>query len=176
MAYDAVKAAIRDIPDYPKPGIVFKDITTLLKDKTAFRIAQLALVEQFKGKNIDVVAAVEARGFIFGGGLAHTLGCGFVPMRKPNKLPAASISASYALEYGQDSLHVHTDAISKGQRVVLIDDLLATGGTLAAAAELVQKSGGVVAGIGVIIELAFLEGRHKLRDFDVYSVVSYDSE
>ncbi|HWO56149.1 MAG TPA: adenine phosphoribosyltransferase [bacterium] len=176
MTFDFLKASIRDIPDYPKPGIVFKDITTLLKDKRAFAMAQQALVDRFRGQPPDLVAAIEARGFIFGGALALALGCGFVPMRKPGKLPWATLSESYALEYGTDSLHMHNDAVLTGQRVVLIDDLLATGGTLAAAAKLVEQAGGIVSGIGVVIELAFLDGRHRLRDYDVYSVISYDSE
>ncbi len=176
MTFDFLKASIRDIPDYPKPGIVFKDITTLLKDKRAFAAAQQALLDRYRAKPPDLVAAIEARGFIFGGALAHALGCGFVPMRKPGKLPWATLSESYALEYGTDSLHMHNDAVLTGQRVVLIDDLLATGGTLAAAAKLVEQAGGIVSGIGVVVELAFLDGRHRLRDYDVYSVISYDSE
>lgn len=176
MSYESLKNSIRDIPDYPKPGIVFKDITTLLKDKKAFALAQQALLERYKNVSPDLIAAVEARGFIFGGALAHTLGCGFIPMRKPGKLPWTTISESYALEYGTDSLHMHDDAVLKGQKVVLIDDLLATGGTLAAAAKLVEQAGGIVAGVGVVIELAFLDGRHRLKDYDVYSVISYSSE
>lgn len=176
MSYESLKNSIRDIPDYPKPGIVFKDITTLLKDKKAFALAQQALLERYRPMSPDLIAAVEARGFIFGGALAHTLGCGFIPMRKPGKLPWQTISESYALEYGTDSLHMHNDAVLKGQRVVLIDDLLATGGTLGAAAKLIEQAGGVVSGIGVIIELAFLDGRHRLKDYDVYSVISYSSE
>lgn len=176
MTFDFLKASIRDIPDYPKPGIVFKDITTLLKDKRAFAAAQQALLDRYRVKPPDLVAAIEARGFIFGGALAHALGCGFVPMRKPGKLPWATLSESYALEYGTDSLHMHNDAVLNGQRVVLIDDLLATGGTLAAAAKLVEQAGGIVSGVGVVVELAFLDGRHRLRDYDVYSVISYDSE
>ena len=176
MDYEYIKASIRDIPNYPKPGIVFKDITTLLKDKTAFRMAQEALLDHFRGRSIDLVAAIEARGFIFGGAVAQALGTGFIPLRKPGKLPAASLSESYALEYGEDQIHMHADAVLRGQRVLLIDDLLATGGTLAAAVKLVEKAHGEVAGIGVVIELAFLEGRHRLRDYDVYAVVAYDSE
>lgn len=176
MSYESLKNSIRDIPDYPKPGIVFKDITTLLKDRKSFALAQQALLERYKSVSPDLIAAVEARGFIFGGALAHTLGCGFIPMRKPGKLPWTTISESYALEYGTDSLHMHDDAVLKGQKVVLIDDLLATGGTLAAAAKLVEQAGGIVAGVGVVIELAFLDGRHRLKDYDVYSVISYSSE
>ncbi|MEW5702794.1 MAG: adenine phosphoribosyltransferase [Candidatus Zixiibacteriota bacterium] len=176
MNYDLIKKAIRDIPDYPKPGIVFKDITTLLKDKDAFQMAQQALLDRYRSRPIDLVAAIEARGFIFGGAIALALGCGFIPLRKPGKLPADSLSESYALEYGEDQLHMHADAVLKGQRVLLIDDLLATGGTLAAATRLVEKAQGTVAGIGVVVELSFLDGRHRLRDYDVFAVVSYDSE
>jgi adenine phosphoribosyltransferase len=176
MTYEILKASIRDIPDYPKPGIVFKDITTLLKDRSAFRLAHQALVERYCTQPPDLIAAVEARGFIFGGALANTLGCGFVPLRKPGKLPAPSLSESYTLEYGEDRIHMHSDAVLAGQRVVLIDDLLATGGTLGAAARLIEQVGGIVSGIGVIVELAFLDGRHRLRDYDVFSVISYDSE
>ena len=176
MSYEILKASIRDIPDYPKPGIIFKDITTLLKDKKAFALAQHALLERYKNTSPDLIAAVEARGFIFGGALANALGCGFIPMRKPGKLPWATISESYALEYGTDSLHMHNDAVLKGQKVVLVDDLLATGGTLAAATKLIEQAGGIVAGIGVVIELAFLDGRHRLKDYDVYSIISYGSE
>lgn len=176
MSLDALKASIRDIPDYPKPGIIFKDITTLLKDRRAFRTAQMALLDHFKIQPPDLVAAIEARGFIFGGALAHSLGCGFIPMRKPGKLPWSTLSESYALEYGTDSLQMHQDAVLKGQRVALVDDLLATGGTLSAAAKLVEQAGGIVSGIGVVVELGYLDGRHRLRDYDVYSVVSYDSD
>lgn len=176
MSYEILKDSIRDIPDYPKPGIIFKDITTLLKDKKAFALTQKAFVERYRGTGPDLIAAVEARGFIFGGALANALGCGFIPMRKPGKLPWATISESYALEYGTDSLHMHNDAVLKGQKVVLVDDLLATGGTLGAATKLIEQAGGVVAGIGVVIELAFLDGRHRLKDYDVYSIISYGSE
>jgi adenine phosphoribosyltransferase len=176
VSLDALKASIRDIPDYPKPGIIFKDITTLLKDRRAFRTAQMALLDHFKIQPPDLVAAIEARGFIFGGALAHSLGCGFIPMRKPGKLPWSTLSESYALEYGTDSLQMHQDAVLKGQRVALVDDLLATGGTLSAAAKLVEQAGGIVSGIGVVVELGYLDGRHRLRDYDVYSVVSYDSD
>ena len=176
MPFDVLKASIRDIPDYPKPGIIFKDITTLLKDKKAFHTAQRGLYDHYKDSPPNLVAAVEARGFIFGGALAHSLGCGFIPIRKPGKLPSQTLSQSYALEYGEDQIHMHSDAILKGEKVVLVDDLLATGGTLAAAAKLVEQSGGVVTGIGVVIELAFLDGRHRLRDYDVYSLVTYNAE
>ena len=173
---DALKAAIRDVPDYPKPGIIFKDITTLLKDPEAFRRATEALADHYRSQDFDLVLGIEARGFIFGGALALALGRGFVPVRKPGKLPAAVLSESYALEYGEDTVNMHVDAVAPGQRVILFDDLLATGGTLAATAALVEKAGGVVAGIGVVIELAFLKGREALAGYEVYSIVTYDGE
>lgn len=173
---EALKAAIRDVPDYPKPGIIFKDITTLLKDPEAFRLASEALADHYRPQVFDLVLGIEARGFIFGGALALALGRGFVPVRKPGKLPAAVISESYALEYGEDTVNMHVDAVSPGQRVLLCDDLLATGGTLAATAALVEKAGGVVAGIGVVIELTFLKGREALAGYDLFSIVTYDGE
>ncbi len=173
---DALKAVIRDVPDYPKPGILFKDITTLLKDPAAFRLAADALAEHYRHQVFDLVLGIDARGFIFGGALALALGKGFVPVRKPGKLPAAVLSESYALEYGEDTVNMHVDAVSPGQRVILIDDLLATGGTLAATVALVEKAGGVIAGIGVVIELAFLKGRESLAGYDVFSIVRYDGE
>ncbi|HUU45821.1 MAG TPA: adenine phosphoribosyltransferase [Acidobacteriota bacterium] len=173
---DSLKAAIRNIPDYPKPGIVFRDITTLLKDPVAFMTAHRALIERFRAVDFDLVLGIEARGFVFGGALALSLGKGFIPLRKSGKLPAAVLSETYELEYGDDTINMHTDAVATGQRVILIDDLLATGGTLAAAASLVEKAGGTVAGIGVVIELAFLAGRKKLAGYDLYSAVTYDVE
>jgi len=176
MKHDSLKSKIRNIPDYPKPGIVFRDITTLLRDRGAFREVHDILIERYRDRPIDVIAAVEARGFIFGGALANALKIGFVPIRKPGKLPAATISESYQLEYGEDTMEMHVDAISPGQKVLLIDDLLATGGTLAAAAKLVKKAKGEVFGIGCVIELAFLHGRDLLEGYDVYSILRYDSE
>ncbi|HEX9750920.1 MAG TPA: adenine phosphoribosyltransferase [candidate division Zixibacteria bacterium] len=170
-----IKSAIRDIPDYPKPGIVFKDITTLLKNPKAFAAAQSALAEHYQPRRPDLIAAIEARGFIFGGALAHELGCGFIALRKSGKLPATVMSETYALEYGEDTINMHIDSIEPGQRVVLIDDLLATGGTMRAAAKLVERAGGVVAGIGVVIELAFLPGREALDGYDVFAVVAYET-
>ncbi len=176
MTFDSLKKKIRNIPDHPKPGIVFRDITTLLRDKGAFREVQSILFEHYSSHPIDLVAAIEARGFIFGGALANALNVGFVPMRKPGKLPAATMSETYSLEYGQDQIQMHVDAVAPGQKVLLIDDLLATGGTLSAAARLVEKAGGEVFGIGCVIELAFLHGRERLKNYDVFSVVTYESE
>jgi adenine phosphoribosyltransferase len=164
---------IRDIPDFPKKGILFRDITPLLQDPVAFRHVIDTLADMYRDKGIDVVVAAEARGFILGAPLAYNLGAGFVPVRKPAKLPAECISAEYALEYGVDSLHMHKDAVSSGQRVLIIDDLLATGGTVAAKVELVQKLGGEVAGIAFLVELTFLNGREKLKGYEVTSLIKY---
>jgi len=176
MTYDSLKQKIRNIPDHPKPGIVFRDITTLLRDRGAFREVHDILIDRYRDRPIDLVAAIEARGFIFGGALATALKIGFVPIRKPGKLPAATIQESYSLEYGEDRIEMHKDAVAPGQQVLLVDDLLATGGTLAAAARLVQKAKGEVFGIACVIELAFLNGRDRLRDYDVFSILRYDSE
>lgn len=164
---------IRDVPDFPKKGIIFKDITTLLKDAAAFKHAIDVLTEKYSNKGIDVIVAMESRGFIFGTPLAYNLGVGFVPVRKPGKLPAECISAEYELEYGVDSLHVHSDAISPGQKVLIVDDLLATGGTVSATVELVEKLGGKVEGVAFLIELSFLNGRDKLKGYDVTSLITY---
>ena len=166
-------ACIRDIPDFPKPGIVFKDITTLLGNPAALEAAVQRLAEPYRGKEIDFVAAVESRGFIFGSCLARELEAGFVPIRKPGKLPAETISVSYDLEYGTDSVEVHKDAIEPGQKVLLVDDLLATGGTMEAACRLIGDLGGTIVGIAFLIELTFLEGRAKLEGHPVYSVLEY---
>ncbi|MDP6777384.1 MAG: adenine phosphoribosyltransferase, partial [Candidatus Latescibacteria bacterium] len=164
-------ACIRDIPDFPKPGILFKDITTLLGDPAALESAVQQLAEPYRGKEIDFVAAVESRGFIFGSCIARELEAGFIPIRKPGKLPAETISASYDLEYGTDSVEVHKDAIEAGQKVLLVDDLLATGGTMEAACRLVGELGGTIVGVAFLIELTFLEGRKKLEGYPVFSVV-----
>jgi len=164
---------IRDIPDWPKPGVLFKDITTLLKEPEAFREAVDRLAEPFKDKDIDLVVSIEARGFIFGGALAYKLGAGFVPARKPGKLPAETIKEEYALEYGTDALEVHKDAIKPGQKVLLFDDVLATGGTLSAAARLIERLGGEIVGIALLIDLTFLKGREKLKKYEVYSLIEY---
>jgi adenine phosphoribosyltransferase len=171
---DNLKALIREIPDYPKPGILFYDLTTLLKDKEGFRTLIGKLCEHYSGKKIDLVAGIEARGFIFAPALAYALGAGFVPVRKPKKLPSKTASVSYALEYGTDSLEVHVDAVSPGQIVLLSDDLLATGGTAAAAVKLIQQLGGKVAGAAFAVELTFLKGRSKLSGIDVFSLLQYD--
>jgi len=164
---------IRDVPDFPKKGIVFKDITPLLQDAAAFKHAIDLLTEKYRDKEIDVVVAAEARGFILGAPLAYNLGVGFVPVRKPVKLPAECLTAEYALEYGVDSLQMHRDAIAPGQKVLIIDDLLATGGTVGANVELVEKLGGEVAGIAFLIELTFLNGRGKLKNYEVTSLIQY---
>lgn len=167
---------IRSIPDFPKEGIIFKDITTLLKDKDALRMAVNELYELAKDKNIDKVVGIESRGFIFGAMLAEKLNAGFVPVRKPGKLPAETITENYALEYGMDSIEIHKDAIKPGERVLLHDDLLATGGTMEAACRLIESLGGEIVQISFLIELAFLKGREHLKEYDVRSLVSFDAE
>jgi adenine phosphoribosyltransferase len=164
---------IRDVPDFPKKGILFKDITTLLKDKDAFRKSVDMLSDLYRGRRIDKVLAVESRGFIFGAALAYNLSAGFVPVRKPGKLPAAVERITYDLEYGTDTLEIHKDAISPGDLVLVVDDLLATGGTAAAAAKLIEKLQGSVVAIAFLIELAFLHGRDKLRDYEVRSLLTF---
>jgi adenine phosphoribosyltransferase len=171
---DDLSRYIRDIPDFPKPGILFKDITTLLKDHTAFTMALDRLQETVVGRDIDIIAGIESRGFIFGAALADRIGVGFVPIRKPGKLPAKTLSESYALEYGENTIEIHTDAVQADQRVLMVDDLLATGGTMAAACRLVERLGGRVAAILFLIELAFLSGREKLRDYEVISLIRYE--
>jgi adenine phosphoribosyltransferase len=171
---DDLKKLIREVPDYPKPGILFYDLTTLLKDKQGFHTLIDRLCAHYEGHQIDLVAGIEARGFIFAPALAYRLGAGFVPIRKPKKLPAKTAKISYALEYGTDSLEMHEDAISRGQRVLLCDDLLATGGTAAAAIQLIRSLGGVVEGAAFAVELSFLKGRAKLQGLDVFSLIQYD--
>ncbi|MBU0558964.1 MAG: adenine phosphoribosyltransferase [Bacteroidetes bacterium] len=171
-----IKNLIRDVPNFPIEGIVFKDITTLLKDKEGFNEALAQLHNFSKNKGITKVIGIESRGFIFGGALAEKLGAGFVPIRKPGKLPAPSVSESYILEYGTDIIEIHEDAIEKDDIVLLHDDLLATGGTMEAACKLVEKLGAQVAQISFLIELSFLNGREKLKKYDVHSLVKYDSE
>jgi len=168
-----LKKLIREVPDFPKPGILFYDITTLLKDRAGLKTVIDALAEHYRGAGIDVVLGIEARGFIFAPALAYALGTGFVPVRKPRKLPAPVVSVEYQLEYGFDSLEIHQDAISSGQNVLIVDDVLATGGTAAAVAKLVQKLGGRVAGLGFVLELLFLNGRSKLEGQDVFSLLAY---
>ena len=168
-----LKNAIRDIPDFPKQGIIFKDITPLLQDSTLFRRAVDRLCEEFRNKDIDVIASIESRGFIFGSAVAYKLGVGFAPVRKKGKLPYKTYSATYALEYGTDALEIHQDAIKKGDKVLIIDDLIATGGTLGAVIDLVKKMGGEVAGIGFLIELTFLNGREKNKDHEIFSLIKF---
>ena len=167
---------VRDIPDFPKPGIVFKDVMPLLADARAFHAAVDALAEWAEPRRPEVILGAEARGFILGAALAYRLGCGFVAARKPGKLPYQTISASYALEYGVDSLEMHVDAIHEGTRVLVHDDLLATGGTAKAKCELVEQLGGEVVGVAFLVELAFLNGRERLAGDDVHSLIRYDSE
>jgi len=168
-----LKKHIRNIPDFPKPGILFKDITTLLKNKGAFKQAVDALAAKYKNKKIDLVVAVEARGFILGGAIAHRLGAGFVPVRKKGKLPYKTNSATYELEYGRDTLEIHHDAILSGERVLIVDDLLATGGTVKAVTDLVQQLQGKIVGIAFLIELKDLKGIAKLKEYPVYSLIKY---
>ncbi|MCP4154917.1 MAG: adenine phosphoribosyltransferase [bacterium] len=164
---------IRDVPDFPKKGIIFKDITTLLKDKEAFKYAADLIVKNYEGKNIDKVIGIESRGFIYGGIVAYRLGCGFVPARKPNKLPAETIKEDYSLEYGTNTLELHLDAIKEGEKVVIIDDLLATGGTAAAVAKLVERLKGEIVALDFLVELEFLKGRDKLDGYTVNSYLKY---
>lgn len=169
-----LKSLVRTVPDFPKPGILFYDITTLLKDKKGFAQLIDALAAHYIGEEVDLVLGIEARGFIFGPALAYRLNAGFVPVRKPRKLPAETARVTYDLEYGTDSLEIHVDAIEPGQRVVLVDDLLATGGTMEATIKLVQKLGGHIAGLAFAIELDFLGGRDKFTEYDVFSLLHYD--
>jgi adenine phosphoribosyltransferase len=170
---DELKKAIRDIPDFPKEGIIFKDITTLLIDPEKFKLAVDSLYEHYKEKKIDKVLGVEARGFIFAPMIAYRLNAGFIPVRKPGKLPSETESVTYDLEYGTDTLEIHKDAIQQGDNVLIIDDLLATGGTAEAVAKLVRKLGGKVTGIGFLIELEFLNGKEKLEGEDVFTLIKY---
>lgn len=168
-----LKSRIRDIPDFPKEGIIFKDITTLLKDKDAFKKSVDLLAQKFRKAKIDLVVGVEARGFIFGAALAYKLKVGFVPVRKKGKLPAKTKSVTYELEYGKDVLEMHEDAITPQTRVLIVDDLLATGGTIKAVCDLVKGEEGIIAGIAFLVELRFLKGKDKLKDLPVYSVIKY---
>ncbi len=169
-----LKKLIREVPDFPKAGILFYDITTLLKDKTGLRGIIDGLKEHCAGLDVDVVLGIEARGFIFAPALAYALGAGFVPVRKPKKLPADRHSVTYDLEYGSDTLEIHRDAVPEGCRVLIVDDLLATGGTAQATARLVEDLGGKVAGMAFVVELTFLGGRDRLNGFDVFSLLQYD--
>jgi adenine phosphoribosyltransferase len=171
---DDLKKLIREVPDYPKPGILFYDLTTLLKDKSGFHTMIDRLCEHYAGRTIDIVAGIEARGFIFAPALAYRLGAGFVPVRKPKKLPAKTSTITYALEYGTDTLELHEDAIQPGQTVIICDDLLATGGTAAATAKLIERLGGKVEGAAFAVELTFLNGRSRLAGIDIFSLIQYD--
>jgi adenine phosphoribosyltransferase len=166
-------STIRSVPDFPIEGILFYDITTLLKNPDALKSSVDQLVEQYVDEHIDVVVGMESRGFIFGMPVAYNLGVGFVPIRKPGKLPAKTMSESYELEYGTNTLEIHVDSISKGQRVLVVDDLLATGGTAVATCNLIEKLGGEVAGLAFVIELSFLNGRDKLQKYDIFSLLKY---
>ena len=170
---EPLKKLIREVPDFPKKGILFYDITTLLKDKLGFATLIDALSEHYLDKDVDLVLGMEARGFIFGPALAYRLNAGFVPVRKPGKLPAATAKVEYDLEYGSNTLEIHKDAIQKGQRVIIVDDLLATGGTAAATVELAKSLGADIAGLGFVVELDFLKGREKLPGSEVFSLLHY---
>jgi len=170
---ESLKAAIREIPDWPKPGILFYDITTLLKQGSCFAQAIDAITEPFKDKNIDIVLGMEARGFIFAPTVAYALGAGFVPVRKPGKLPAEKLQVNYELEYGTDSLEVHKDAILPGQRALIVDDLIATGGTAKAVAEMTKAMGATVEGLAFMVELTFLNGREKISGYNIHSLLKY---
>ncbi len=174
MDCNSLKKLIREVPDFPKPGILFYDITTLLKDKLGFAMLIDALTEEYLNKDIDLVLGIEARGFIFGPALAYRLNAGFVPVRKPKKLPAETVKWTYDLEYGSDTLEIHKDAIQRGQRILIVDDLLATGGTAKATAELAGSLGGDICGLAFVVELDFLKGRDKLGKYDVFSLLHYD--
>jgi adenine phosphoribosyltransferase len=169
-----LKTLIREVPDFPKPGILFYDITTMLKDKRGFHAVIDGLKGHYRDAEVDVVLGIEARGFIFAPALAYALGAGFVPVRKPKKLPSICVSVTYDLEYGTDRLEMHKDAVGEGTRVLIVDDLLATGGTAAAAARMVREVGGTVAGLGFVVELTFLSGRRKLEGYEVFSLLQYD--
>jgi adenine phosphoribosyltransferase len=168
-----LKNYIRNIPDFPKPGILFRDITTLLRDKRAFKAAVDTLANKYKNRKIDAVVAVEARGFILGGVIARKLGAGFVPVRKKGKLPWKTNYVTYALEYGTDTLEIHHDAIQPGARVLIVDDLLATGGTVKAVTDLIKQLKAKIIGIGFLIELTDLKGIDKLKDYSVFSLIKY---
>ena len=171
---EPLKKLIREVPDFPKKGILFYDITTLLKDRQGYAMLIDALSEYYLPKKIDLVLGMEARGFIFGPAVAYRLNAGFVPVRKPGKLPAETSKVSYDLEYGSNTLEIHKDAIQEGQRVVIVDDLLATGGTAEATAKLATALGAEIAGLGFVVELDFLNGKDKLKPYDVFSLLHYD--
>lgn len=176
LAQEELKAYIRNVPDFPKKGILFRDITTLLQNPDAFRCALGILTDRYRPMGIHKIVGIESRGFIFGAALADRLGVGFVPVRKPKKLPSSTIREEYQLEYGVDALEMHTDAVRPGEKVLIIDDLIATGGTAAAACKLVERLQGTIAGLGFLIELSFLNPREKLKGYEVFSLMKYDSE
>ena len=171
---EPLKKLIREVPDFPKKGILFYDITTLLKDKLGFATLIDALAEYYLPKEVDLILGMEARGFIFGPALAYRLNAGFIPVRKPGKLPAATVRVEYDLEYGSNALEIHKDAIQPGQRVIIVDDLLATGGTAEATTRLASSLGAEIAGLGFVVELDFLKGRDKLEGYDVFSLLHYE--
>jgi adenine phosphoribosyltransferase len=173
---EELKQKIRNVPDFPKPGIGFKDITTLIKDGEAFKKSIDAFAQNYNPADIDLIVGIEARGFLFAAALAYKWGKGVIPIRKPGKLPAETVREEYSLEYGTDAIEIHKDAIVKNQRILIIDDLLATGGTVAAACRLVEKLGGKVAGIAFLIELSFLKGIEKLKNYPVISLIKFDEE
>ena len=170
---DHLKTKIRHVPDFPKPGILFYDITTLLNDRQGFKDMIGALAAPYRDRDIQQVVGIESRGFILGGAVADAIGAGFVPVRKPRKLPAKVVSESYALEYGTDTLQIHEDAVEAGQRVVIVDDVIATGGTAKATASLVRKLGGTVHALAFLVELEFLNGREKLAGENIHTVIRY---
>jgi adenine phosphoribosyltransferase len=176
ISEDEIKSIIRSVPDFPKKGIMFRDITPLLRDAAIFRRIIQELADRFKGVRIDGILGIEARGFIIASALAHMLQIPFIPARKLGKLPWKTVKETYTLEYGQDGLEIHADAIRKGENILIIDDLLATGGTAAAAARLVEKVGGSIAGIGFIVELSYLKGQDKIKEYRTISLSRYDSE
>jgi adenine phosphoribosyltransferase len=176
MNLEDLKGRIRNIPDFPIKGVIFRDISTLIRNPEAYRFTINHLYERYKDKKLDLLVGIESRGFIFGGALADRLGIGFIPARKPGKLPWQTVEESYDLEYGKATLQIHADAIEKGQKVLILDDLLATGGTLGATVKLVERLGGIIEEIAIIIELTFLNGRSKLPGKNIYSLVQYDSE
>lgn len=175
-ALNELRNLVRNVADFPKPGIVFRDITTLIRDPRALQNTVRLMAEPFRDKGIGMVAGIESRGFIFGAAIAMELDAGFIPIRKPGKLPADTSSESYELEYGTDTIEIHTDAIEPGQKILMVDDLLATGGTMGAACRLVERLGGEIAGVSFLIELEFLGGRKKMGSYPVNALISYDCE
>ncbi len=168
-----LKKYIRNIPDFPQKGIMFKDITTLLKEPAVFKYTVDAIVDRYKNKNISKVVSVEARGYIFGGAIAYNLNCGFIPVRKPGKLPAETISMEYTLEYGKNTIEIHKHAINNSERILVFDDLLATGGTVLATCQLIEKLGGEIIGCAFLINLTYLNGAEKLKGYNVFSLIEY---